>query len=189
MSLPKFITESYLYNYGESWLQYYANELGIKLDESKFALGEGYYVYIQHFGATDPLIGGIEGPFWYEDKDLFLGVIDYFHKTEKWTKYLKDELTNTDICDELGVTEDELDAMTLEELYSMLMDSNFSGFFVERIVDATGDKELQVTLDENCLLGITDKEYLTSIIMKFIDAGYEFFDEDLDNISYAKVTG
>lgn len=188
MSLPNFIKQSNLYKNGEGWLKDRADELGIRLDESKFALGEGYYLYIQHFGATDPILGGIEGPYWYEDKKLFLDVIDYFHKTEKWAKYIKNELTYTDICDTLNITKDELDAMTLEDLYSILMNSDFSGFFIERITDAAENKELQVTLDEKCLLGITDKEYLTDIIMKFVDKGYDFFADNLDNVDYAKVT-
>ena len=120
MSLPNFITESDLYKNGEGWLKIYADKLGIKLDQSKFALGEGYWIYIPHFGAVDPIIGSIEGPYWYNDKDMFLGVIDYFHKTEKWTKYLKDALKSTDICEILGI-EDKIDAMTLEEIYIAVM--------------------------------------------------------------------
>lgn len=41
---------------------------------------------------------------------------------------------------------------------------------------------------KKCLLGITDKKYLTDIIMKFVDKGYDFFADNLDNVGYAKVT-
>lgn len=182
--LPEFVKQSKLYKDGEGWLKTFVDEIeesnSISIDESKLALGEGYSIFLLLFGYTDPIIGDVDGPFWYEDKNLFLGVIDYLHKTEEWEKFLRDKIIDLELSE---YTDDMVNTMKLAELYDVVgLD-----LLTEAMWEANERDDLRVTLGEkgyesNCIIGITDSEYLADIL-KFKDDFYHI----VEDTSYSKV--
>lgn len=136
--------------YGTGW----AFETGGKdIELDKFAVGKGYSIYIEHFGMIDPLVGELEGPFWYDYPEVFLFVIKSLG--------LEDKL-KIHISDAYGISEDEYDS------FGGLIDWIYRADVMEEIISDFSELEDKL-IETDCAFGITDENYFIDLVLGFLD--------------------
>lgn len=155
-----------LEGYGEGWAFGGRND-GKTPDFSKFELNKGYTQYVQHFGTTDPLIGELEGPFWYDYRDNALTVMNELGAVDSWVEYMKDNYEN-----------DNIDFNSVEGCLDFVYD------IAENPQEIIGDflEENGYLHERDCLFGITDKDYFEELVRNSFDDDETYYESIEDNM-------
>ena len=157
--------------YGEG----YAFDSGLDVKLSSFEFNSGYYMWRQHYGVLDPLIGGKEGPYWYDSVDSASYIIKKLGVAKEWLDYVN------------NVTENRFTTLTeaLEFVIGELEDG----------MDFVGDNDiikskLKLGSDSQgyCIFGVKDPDYFYKIAASTCGDEEEFqelVESDMITLNYA----
>lgn len=140
--------------FGEGW----AFGKNNKPDLSKFKFNEGYSISVIHFGISDPLIGRLDGPFWYDSIDNVIDLLISLKLENDFIEYLKERVDDGDSLNNLEEC--------LNFVYNIVDDAQYYiGEYFNRKVLNLGSSE--------CLFGVTDLKYLIELFISTNRIGRE----------------
>lgn len=145
-----------LTGYGEGWA-FTGRNRGKNIDLSKFAFNEGYMQSIQHFGITDPLVCGLDMPYWYDYEENVIPVFKELGITEEeFISFMNDKV--------------ERDIDTIDEAISTAIDIDSERYIGDFAVS-------QGLKSKNCLFGITDDDYFTVLSKNLYENDEDYYDD------------